>query len=329
MITVRYDNLKAVSQDRRVVEFDKEARHGKITGSRFLAVLGRDKYATDFQVACLIGRVFYDDTKTKYTVAGDFLEPVIRRFVRSKCDTQLKDILGVQDEITVEEPVNKNDCYYDHFRREKIFGGMVDGYVQVKKRRYAVLEIKTSSDRSDWFDENGGRRIPEGYYLQASLYAQLSNLDKIVFAVCFLNENDYDNLSEFEVNDGNTLIFCVGKRDITDEMRTASEWYAKYIDAGVTPEWTDADVGLVDELRTYRVKELPYEVQREFKRYVKHMDSEDDLSELEDNLEYVMETIAAENAAVGVDKVVYECDGVLFTYTQFKGKAPGFTAARI
>jgi len=308
MITVKRENLKKVVQDRRVVEFDPEAKHGKITGSRFLAVLGKDKYMSDFRAACLIARVFYDDTKTKYTEAGEFIEPIIRSYVRSKCGSGLDGLLDVSGELSVEEPVDKKDCYYDHFRREKIFGGMVDGYVDVKGRRYAILEIKTSSDRSGWFGENGEQRIPEGYYLQASLYAQLSNLDKILFAVGFLEEADYDDPGRFVPNEDNTLILCVGKKDITEEMKAAEEWYRKYIEAGVTPEWTDADNDLITEFISCRITDMPGEAQMLFRKYIKYMDSEEDLSDLEYSLMEIMERAAVE----GVENVIYEQNGVRF-----------------
>ena len=69
-IVVKRENLRRINFERKVVEFDKDAKHGKITGSRFLSVLGKDPYSSDFKAACLIARVFYDDTRTKYTIAG-------------------------------------------------------------------------------------------------------------------------------------------------------------------------------------------------------------------------------------------------------------------
>ena len=81
-VNVKRENLKGIDYDNKVVRFDPEARHGKITGSRFLAVLGEDKYMSEFMAACLIARVCYDDTKNKYTQAGDVIEPIMRSYVR-------------------------------------------------------------------------------------------------------------------------------------------------------------------------------------------------------------------------------------------------------
>ena len=143
-IVVKRENLKRIDLEKRVVEFDPETKHGKITGSRFLAVLGRDKYMSDFKAACLIARVFYDDTKTVFTEAGEIVEPIMRGYARENRDTILAETLELDagEEIKVEEPVDKRDCYFDHFRKNKVFGGLVDGFITVKGRRYAILEIK-------------------------------------------------------------------------------------------------------------------------------------------------------------------------------------------
>ena len=310
-IVVKRENLKRIDHERKVVEFDKDARHGKITGSRFLAVLGKDPYTSDFKAACLIARVFYDDTKTKYTVAGEVIEPIMRSYVRENRDRILRDMLGTgaDDAISVEEPVNAKDCWYDHFRKEKIFGGMVDGYIVVNGRRSAVLEIKTSSSRSDWYDDGGNVKIPEGYRLQASLYAQLSRLERIVFAVGFLEEADYENPQDFIPSEDNTLFVTVDKKDISEEMRVAEEWYRRYIDAGVTPEWSESDEMIIDILTSDRIQEMPGDAQMLFRKYAKYYDSDEDLSDLE----YTIMDLMSSAASDGVDKVVYEQSGLRFT----------------
>ena len=310
-IIVKRANLKRIDRERKVVEFDKEARHGKITGSRFLSVLGRDKYNSEFKTACLIARVFYDDTKTKFTIAGEIIEPIMRSYVREHRDTILRGLLNLKDEdaISVEEPVNAKDCYYDHFRKYPVFGGMVDGYITVNGRRYAVLEIKTTGSRSDWFDENGNVIIPEGYRLQASLYAQLSKLEKILFAVAFLEESDYQNPENFVPGEENTLFTAIEKKDITEEMEIAKEWYKKYIEGGVTPEWTDSDEEIVDVLTSDRIAEMPGDAQMLFKRYAKYYDSDEDLTDLE----YTIADLLSSATSDGVDKVIYEQNGLRFT----------------
>ncbi len=308
-IVVKRTNLKRIDCGRKIVEFDPQ-RHGKITGSRFLAVLGKDRYMSEFEAACLIGRIFYDDTENKYTRAGEILEPVIRRYVRDNCDMILRPLLGADDgtDITVEDPIDKNDCYYDHFRSSKVFGGMVDGFINLKGRRDAILEIKTAGDRSGWYDENGKLRPPEGYYLQASLYAQLAKLKRIVFAAAFLTESDYDNLDRFVPNESNTLIMVIEKKDIESEMKVAEEWFDRYINNGVTPEWTERDAEIIDVLTSDRIDEMPGDLRYMFRRYIRFMDSDEDLSDLEYSIIELMSSAAVD----GVSKIVYVQDGVTF-----------------
>ena len=311
-IYVKRRNLKGIDRQNSVVKFDENARHGKITGSRFLSVLGKDEYTTEFKAACMLARVCFDDTKTKYTMAGDTIEPFMRSYVRDKKDTMLRNILGTEGQIDVEEPISQEVCFYDHFPGDKLFGGMVDGYIDVNGDRYAILEIKTCSDRSMWFEEDGSTKIPEGYYLQASLYAVLSNLEKVVFAVAFLEDRDYDEPEKFVPDDGNTLVFMVDKKDMTREMADAREWYSKYIDAGMTPPWTEKDAELVEIIATSdTIDDMPNEARRLFKKYVRMVDSEEDASDLEYNLKEIM----SERVTEGVRTLVYKVDGATFSYS--------------
>lgn len=304
------EEVRCIDRDRKVVKFDSDAWHGKITGSRFLAVLGKDDYMSDFKAACLIARLCYDDTKSIQTEAGEKIEPILRSYIRENRDTILRDRLHLDGgEIRVEEPVAKNDCGFDHFKRAKVFGGLVDGFIDHNGKRYAILEIKTTGDRSKWFDENGENIIPEGYELQASLYAELSKLDKIVFGVAFLEQADYDDPEAFVPTEDNTLFLAVDKKDISEEMRVAEEWYHKYIDAGITPEWGEKDAELVDFLTSLRITDMPGEAQMLFKKYIKYMDSEEDLSDLE----YTLSDILMSKAVDGVRKVVHQQNGVTFT----------------
>ena len=307
-IYVKRSNLKGIDHQNKVVKFDP-AKHGKITGSRLLATLGKDEYTTEFKAACLIARVCFDDTKTKETKAGEIIEPIIRGTLREKADTLLRDVLKVDGKIDVEEPLSKEVCFYDHFHKEKVFGGMVDGYIDLNRERYAILEIKTCGKRSTWFDENGNRTIPPSYNLQASLYAELSGLERIVFAVGFLGEEDYAHPELFVPTEDNTVVFAVDKKDISQEMEQAREWYAKYIESGKTPAWTEEDESLVEILATSdTIDNMPNEARRLFKKYVRMMDS-DDVSDLEYNLKEIM----SERAADGVKTVVYKVDGVTFS----------------
>ena len=245
--------IEEIDDDSQVVYFDPY-QIKKITGTRLAPVLGKGEFQTPFSVALDLAGVYREDVKTKFVEAGNVLEPVIRTYLKKNISSLIP-LLNLTDDpkITVEEPIPGNACGYDHFHNEKIFGGLVDGYVTVDGKRNTVLEIKTSGEREKWLDENGEyTNVTEQYMLQASLYAELSNLDRIVFVVGFLEEDDYDRPRFWIPNKDNTKIIVKEKLDMEPYMKEAAEWYNEYMKKGQTPEWTDDDQALVKYLKAYK-----------------------------------------------------------------------------
>lgn len=308
-INVKRANIKKIDINNKIIEFNPK-KHGKITGSRFLSVLGKNKYVSEFQAACLIARLFWDDTTTKYTEAGNIIEPILRSYVRENWNSILSDKMSISlyDKVVVEEPINKKDCYYDHFRSNNIFGGMVDGYICINGNRDSVLEIKTSSDKTQWCDENGNERIPEDYYFQASLYAELAGLKRIVFVVGFLQEKDYDFPEMFVPTLDNTKIFVVEKKNISEEMETAEEWFKKYIEKGVTPKWSEKDENIVDIFVSDRIDHIPDRDTIYFRKYVQMCEEGTDLTDINAHITELMMSVALD----GAKSITYEQNGFHF-----------------
>ena len=232
-----------IDEDERTVIFDTY-RLKKITGTRVAPILGMSDFATPFKVACEMAGLYPGDKPNKYIEAGNILEPVIREYVAKACDNLVRPQLGIPagERIGVEEPVEKELCGYDHFHNEPIFGGMVDGYIVVEGKRSAILEIKTASDRTKWEDGEGGyTNVPMNYMLQASLYAKLSNLDRIVFVVGFLEEPDYDRPKQWVPTPENTYVVVKDRLDMDDYMQRCVDWYNEYMKGGYTPEWSDSE----------------------------------------------------------------------------------------
>lgn len=232
-----------IDEDERVVVFDTY-RLKKITGTRVAPILGLSEHASPFKVACEMAGLYPGDKANKYIDAGNILEPVLRDHIAKDCMGMLRDTLPVPDgsRVAVEEPVPKEQCGYDHFHNERVFGGMVDGYIVMDGKRSAILEIKTSSDRSKWLDEDGGyTNVPMSYMLQASLYAKLSNLDRIVFLVGFLEESDYDRPKQWVPTKENTFVIVKDRLDMDGYMDDCVKWYDEYMKGGYTPEWTDSE----------------------------------------------------------------------------------------
>ncbi len=304
--------IRKIDTDNHVICFNP-SYHGKITGSRFLAVLGKDKYTTDFKAACLIARIYSEYEPTKYTEAGNTIEPVIRSYVRDNWKILLKDRMSLSDDdvITVEEPVAMRDCNYDHFGSEPVFGGLVDGYVRLNGSRKAILEIKTSSHRDDWADG----KIPEGYLLQASLYAELAGLDTIVFAVGFLEDSDYDHPDEWEPNDDDSLIVVVHKKDISEEMEYAEDWFRRYILKGMTPKWSEKDEEMIDRFTLKEVTFLSAELVCTINKLIDSY-GKCDTSEMEEEIKQEL----AKKMRTDNDRIKYEHNGFTFMVGKVDGQ---------
>ena len=248
------DKVK-IDRENHTVTFSA-AKFKKITGTRLASIVDRNEYCSEFEVACDICKLFKEDIDNKFTRAGTAIEPKIRDYVRR--NGQYMDELGKG--LKVEDPADAKACWFDHFGKSSPyykkglvnydhpdFGGMVDGYVDFSDGvRAAVLEIKTAGadKRESWF-RDGKFTVPEHYVLQASLYCKLTSpeLRKIVFAVGFLEEDDYEAPESWEPSSENTY---VGVTDIHPEidivMFDAQEWYndlrARAMNGNITVEWS-------------------------------------------------------------------------------------------
>lgn len=246
-------NVVEIDDDARVVAFDL-CRKKKITGTKLGPILGLSDLSTPFKVALELARIYPGDPPNKYIDAGNILEPKIRSYVRRNSAALLPGPLGVPrgTQLVIEEPVDKEKCGYDHFHDNAVFGGLVDGYIGYEGRRQAVLEIKTSNDRERFMDVDGGyTKVPDAYLMQAGLYAQLSGLDRIVFAVGFLEDDDYARPGFWTPTPENCVMIGMERPDMSKPMADAEAWYREYIDNGETPEWTEKDAPLVKWLKAY------------------------------------------------------------------------------
>lgn len=247
-------NIIEIDDETKTVVFDLYRRK-KISGTKLGPILGMSELSTPFKIACEMAGLYPGDKSNKYMEAGNVLEPKIRSYVRKIANAEIPKLLGIGEgtPIVIEEPVEKEKCGYDHFHDHKLFGGLVDGYVAYGGKRMAILEIKTSHDKQKWLDEDGNVSvIPPTYMMQAGLYAELSKLDSIVFAVAFLEDGDYDRPAFWTPNENNTYLVKADKPDMAKPMADAEKWYREHIDCGVTPEWTDRDEEIVKYLKAYK-----------------------------------------------------------------------------
>lgn len=243
------NNIIEMHEDERYIEFDTWAPK-KITGHRVGGILGHSRFKTPFAVACEIAGFGYEEPSNKYIVAGNSIEPIMREHVRKK-GPLMAELLSLEGPVGVEEPAPPERCGYDHFHTEKLFGGLVDGYIIQNGKRVAVLEIKTMN-RNRWDEEVGDNPdVPLEYLMQAGLYTNLSGLDKMVFAIALLEESDYRVPDKWVPTDDNVVFIA---KDVPEEMESwmsqCRDWYDEYIRSGYTPDWDDErDADLLKYLR--------------------------------------------------------------------------------
>lgn len=302
-IISKKEYLKSIDFETKTITI-RQSKPKKITGTRLNAVLGKSPYKSPFAAACDMVRLYTVIEETKYTNAGHVIEPKIREHVRGMINSLSKDI-GANGDLTIEEPIPAEACWYDHFKNTPVFGGMVDGYVLCNGERCAVLEIKTSHKKEDWFDENGKlSKVPEDYLIQASLYCELSKLNRIVFAVGFLEDEDYDKPEMWKITEDNFFTIVVDKQDISKEMKEAKEWYDNLSKTCTLPPWTDDDLEIVDYLSTKHLCMVSVNLEKLIAEYVRSGRKDEYLPEIKSQLVKYYD---------GSDrKLVYEQDGCQF-----------------
>ncbi len=236
-------------------------RPKKMTGTRFAAVLGLNRWSTPFQQWCELTRACNMPFKdTKYTLAGKAIEPIQIQYMR--------DAYGMGDELVVPADIWGEDYFkqtWGNFFAHPVLGGMWDavcvsdgwdGTPQgLAGHTDMVLEFKTTKRAEDWRGEDGEAQAPEYYALQAALYAWLLGCDDVVMVASFLQEGDYEHPEGYECGPANTVTveFKVSERypDFQQAyVERALGWWIEHVEAGVSPAYDErADAEYLKELR--------------------------------------------------------------------------------
>ena len=222
-------------------------RPKKITGTRFGAILGVNKWNTPFKTWCEITKTWEEPfSDNKYTIAGKTIEPKQAEYMRK---AYFMENLVTPADVFGEDYFNRTRG--DFFKDFEIFGGMWDYLLKDENGNVTtVLEMKTTSRSEDW-SEN----VPEYYALQAALYAYLLGVDEVIMVASFLESKDYDNPEAFKPSAENTMVipFKVSEAypQIEEYVKQATEWWYDHIKTGVSPEYDEkADSEILKELRT-------------------------------------------------------------------------------
>ena len=242
------------------IKIEPIKKNKKITGTHFPTVLGFDPWKTPFEAWCRCTRTYEIPFEgNKYTNAGEIIEPKVFDFLRTS--------MGFGKKLITPEDVYGKDHFKktwgDFFPDTNIFGGMWDCLVvdDEGKPEY-VVEIKTvqvdgrsGSLEDRWKDGEA----PHYQALQASLYAYLLGIDKVLMVAVALEDKkgDYEHPEQVVPSyaNGNVYIdvFKISERypnfDIYIEQ--AKAWWKTYVLNGISPEFDEKkDAEILKALRT-------------------------------------------------------------------------------
>lgn len=234
------------------IEVAPPKRPKKITGTRFGAILGVNRWQTPFSAWCEITRTYEEPfTDSIYTIAGKTIEPKQAEYVERSYGM---DIIRPAD-------VWGKDYFKqtrgDFFSENKVFGGMWDYLAKDENGNVdTVLEMKTSKRVEDW----ASGEIPEYYALQAALYAYLYGVDNVIMVASFLSESDYEHPENYVPNAENTVLvpFKVSERypNMKKLVEGGLAFWRTYVETGVSPNYDESakcDMEALKALRTNSV----------------------------------------------------------------------------
>lgn len=228
------------------IEVTPPKRPKKITGTRFAAIFGLNRWNSEFKTWAEITRVYQEPFEdTKFTLAGKAIEPKQAEFMKKSY--AMFGLRTPTDEFG-EDYFSKT--YGDFFPKNKHFGGMWD-YLDTDDdgKVTTVLEMKTTQRSEDWEKD-----IPEYYAIQAALYAYLLGVDDVIMVASFLEPKDYDHPENYKVSVENTITvpFKVSERypNFPQMIADAEKWWKDHVDTGISPDFDEkADADILKELR--------------------------------------------------------------------------------
>lgn len=247
--------------------FEKnKSKFKKITGSRFSSVIGKNSYTSPAKVWATMVGIYTEPFEEMFTKAGNVIEPKIHKVVCEKLNVNFKQY-------------NPFTIGWDVFKEDPIFGGIPDGEPvdangNLLYPNFPMLEIKTTSidafqfkkinnlmvlqkdasqkpivkqvdgNKNKWFDSDNNILIPINYQFQLGLYCYLRNVEKGLFAICFLQSSDYDKPSDFNVDERelHLIDYKINLSEFSKFINYGKEWYEQYIRKGISPELSDSDI---------------------------------------------------------------------------------------
>ena len=252
--------MKDVKWNGSAISVEPPKKPKKISGTHFPTVLGVDPWKTPFEAWCRCTRTYEIPFEgNKYTNAGQIIEPKVFDFLRKS--------MGFGDRVITPEDIYGKDHFKktwgDFYPTVPIFGGMWDALViDENGKPECVVEIKTvqvdgrsGSLEDRWKDGEA----PHCQALQASLYAYLLGVDRVLMVVVALEDKkgDYEHPEQVVPSYANENVytdeFKVSERypnfDLYIEKATA--WWNTHVLTGISPEFDEKkDAEIITALRT-------------------------------------------------------------------------------
>ena len=330
-------------------------KNKKITGTHFPTIIGSNPFSTEFEAWCRCTRTFeIPFTGNKYTSAGQIIEPKVFEFLRKS--------MGFGDRLVTPTDVYGENHFQktwgDFFPEREIFGGSWDALIKDENGNIEyVVEIKTvqvdgrsGSLEDRWKDGEA----PHYQALQASLYAHLLGVDKVLMVAVALEDKkgDYEHPEQVvpSYGNGNVYIdeFNVSERYPNFDMyiEKATAWWNAYVLTGISPEFDEKkDAEILKALRTNSVDtstissmlEKAEELKTEIESVMSTLD--DKQKELKSILEQIKkyalaqfrdgdtkvsikgsryEWVLSKSETTELDKEALEADGLIEKYTKSK-----------
>ena len=255
--------MKAIKWLDATIQVEPPKKPKKISGTYFPTVLGFDPWKTPFEAWCKNTRTWESPFEgNKYTNAGEIIEPKVFDFLRTS--------MGFGDRVLTPTDVYGKDYFKktwgDFFPKSTVFSGMWDALVKDENGNIEyVVEIKTvqvdgrsGSLEDRWKDGEA----PHYQALQASLYAHLLGVDKVLMVAVALEDKkgDYEHPEQVVPSyaNGNVYIdeFRVSERYPNFDMyiEKATAWWNAHVLTGISPEFDEKkDAEILKALRTNSV----------------------------------------------------------------------------
>lgn len=241
----------------------------KVSGTFFPTVLGFDPWKSPFEAWCKSTRTWESPFEgNKFTTAGQIIEPKVFDFLRTS--------MGYGDRVIIPEDVYGTDHFKktrgDFFPNNEIFSGMWDCLINGENGKVEyVVEIKTVQvdGRSGSLEERWkDGKAPDYQALQASLYAYLLGVDKVLMVAVALEDKkgDYEHPEQVTPSFANSNVyideFKISERYPNFDLyiEKATHWWNHHVLTGISPEFDEKkDAEILKALRTNCI-EIPSDI---------------------------------------------------------------------